>query len=309
MEETRHATKRKERDGGMSATARTVIFVANEGFHGIVTHYYHFLFGAFLPFLEYHIEHNCDFYHIGVDVGPMKSLLCELPLNLLEISGPKSPRRNGEHVVVLPAYDNFSSQMFNCEGVSHIKKTTLAKINKYLDTNIPPYIRLTSLFEILLIERTDKENYYKAFKPGEISGAGLRHIRNHASLATALGTRYGSRFANLNLERCSFFYQYHLFKNVRLVIAQHGAALSNLVFVDPGAAVVEILPPADHLKDEDLRAIARAHFRNLSQFMGLQYKCVAQASDDSDVDVDEVVEAVAQQLEILERTQPPRVDR
>jgi VIT1/CCC1 family predicted Fe2+/Mn2+ transporter len=48
---------------------KTVIFHANEGFHGNVTHYYHFLFGAFLPLLEYHFKNRQIAYIIGSDIG------------------------------------------------------------------------------------------------------------------------------------------------------------------------------------------------------------------------------------------------
>ena len=60
-----------------------VIFQGNEGYSTSVTHYYHFLFGAFIPLLELHTalisnkreKEELISYIICTDVGPMKSMV------------------------------------------------------------------------------------------------------------------------------------------------------------------------------------------------------------------------------------------
>lgn len=80
----------------------SLLFVCNEG---SVTHYYHFLFGmvvnlklgqfsvslfvgALIPFVEYALENKKKSFRIVTDVGPMKSILTEMPFNISEICGP-----------------------------------------------------------------------------------------------------------------------------------------------------------------------------------------------------------------------------
>jgi hypothetical protein len=114
-----------------------MVFQGNEGYASSVTHYYHFLFAALFPLLEYHLSkaRDGDCYIICTDVGPMKALvhifisyievsshlayslllfkLCELPLNILSLAGPQNSmsRRDAEEkarrLIALPAYGIF----------------------------------------------------------------------------------------------------------------------------------------------------------------------------------------------------------
>ena len=55
-----------------------VVFQGNEGYSTSVTHYYHFLFGAFIPLLEFHTSFGSKEIHsyaIRTDIGPMKSMV------------------------------------------------------------------------------------------------------------------------------------------------------------------------------------------------------------------------------------------
>eukprot|EP01036_Dinobryon_divergens_P026856 gene26856-35548_t len=225
-----------------------VIFQGNEGYSTSVTHYYHFLF------------------------GPMKSMLCELPLNIVSLAGPKNTlsRKDaetqypsstsslfilGNKTIALPAYDNFTESIFNDPHISHLKRPVLVRVLTWLRSRIPSYIRLLPTYDVLLIERTDKETYFRDVKAvidrDRPSGSSLRRIDNHRELETALaavcagpgqGGKVRATFANVSLERCSIFYQLHLFSCCKVVVAQHGAALSNIAFMvdsDDGAAATD----------------------------------------------------------------------
>ena len=80
----------------------------------------------------------------------------------------------------------------------------------------------------------------------------------------------------------------------KVVVAQHGAALSNIVFMksNSGAKIIEIKPPADYIKDIGIRSTARAHFRNLSRFMNFEYTCIDQINDFADISVEEVTSTI-----------------
>ena len=150
----------------------------------------------------------------------------------------------------------------------------------WIRSRIPAYIRHLATYDVLLIERTDKETYFRDVKAvidrvsytytalillhlhnivcisigvytctlkytyinvciqkikqtGSLcwlgqdrpSGSSLRRIDNHRELETALaavcagpagpGGKARATFANVSLERCSLFYQLHLFSNCK----------------------------------------------------------------------------------------------
>lgn len=288
-----------------------VIFEGHEGYKNSVTHFYHFFFAVLIPLIEYHLEHKCAGYKICTDIGPMKSILCELDLNIVEIVGSNNSkgRLDAPHFldhVALPAYDHFLEEIYRSPSVVKLRLPSLRRVIKFFSDTAPSYIRQIPTFDIILIERTAKEKYYTEIeieKKHKTSGAQHRVIRNHSALASALATKYGSKFSCLELERTSIYFQYHMFANAKIVIAQHGAALSNIVFMGEDGAVVEIKPPASHIRREHFQVEARTHFINLAHFMGLKHTEVHQSSDCGDVSVEVIVSAVdeyAASLDVFE---------
>ena len=273
----------------------SVYFISNEG---SVTHYYHFLFGALVPLLEYHLSANLTkSYNICTDIGPMKSLLCELPINLVSISGPSSSNINDlrahddkslysslvlkENDILLPAYDIFNNFFYNDDTFPRLSKNSRLKIVNYIKDNIPCYIQSIPTKSIILIERSI-EPYYHHVNNNlshiySTSGSERRAITNHQELLQELTNRYGNDVVNLCLERCSIYYQMHMFSSAKLVIAQHGAALSNIFFMTKSSHVIEISPPWSK---------TFYHFRNLCHFCEVEYDVIDQSSDKSDVDID-----------------------
>jgi hypothetical protein len=83
-----------------------------------------------------------------------------------------------------------------------------------------------------------------AAKPRNIyisrSFSATRRIANEAELILRL-EKFG--FEVVHLEKLSFDEQVHLFQSAAMVLAQHGAGLSNLVFCSPGTKVVELFEP------------------------------------------------------------------
>jgi hypothetical protein len=231
----------------------------------------------------------------------MKSLICEMPLDILEIKGPHNSLTSADadfsqDRILLPAYDNFSEFFYDDSATVHMKKSVLVDICIFLEQTMPSYIKLLPTYDIILIERTDVETYYNKVKGADLlgSGASLRCIGNHAAIVAGLSNKYGSKFANISLERYSFYYQFYIFNNAKVVIAQHGAALSNIIFMknNNGAKIIEIKPPADYINDERLRSTARAHFRNLSKYMKFDYTCINQINDFADISVKEIIDAI-----------------
>ena len=253
-----------------------------------------------VPLIE-HYENNRSIagYRIKTDIGPMKQLLTELPLNIVEIVGPdntlnRSDAQSRPDHITLPAYDIFVAYIYG-HG-SAFRKSTITKVLSFFSETVPPYVKLIPTYDVILIERTNTERYYQSVEKVEkekLSGALLRSIANHRELTEALSKEYGCRFCNITLERSSIYYQYHLFSNARVVIAQHGAALSNAFFMKPekGATVIEIFPPAAQVLQQ-FKAGARTHFINLAKHMGLRHVMVNQSSNHSDVCIADVLTSV-----------------
>lgn len=76
--------------------------------------------------------------------------------------------------------------------------------------------------------------------------------------------------------------QVRLFRGTDLLVAQHGAGLSNIVWLPDDASVVEIQPP--------LPPTIREIFRNLSAIRSVNYGTVSQHHDHAPVDVSQVTQ-------------------
>ena len=300
----------------------SVLFHCREG---SVTHYYHFFFGALVPLIEYHLDNPTKVLRILTDVGPFKHILCELPLTISEIRGPNLARKGYYHddkslnqykergQISLKGYDCFNNEFF---AISHFPKPPrqlVESINSFFNNSVPFYIQNLPVYDVILIERAcdvyyqrggcaDRDTIYQT------SGSERRSITNHMDLVDSIQTecnRAGLTFCNISLERTSVYYQYHMFSNAKIVIAQHGAALANVFFMAFGnglkenededksckvdssshctRAVIEISPPWSRQFE---------HFKNLSSYFEVSHFSVLQEQDHSAVNIPEVIQHI-----------------
>ena len=70
---------------------------------------------------------------------------------------------------------------------------------------------------------------------------GSRSIFNLGEVEAAVRARFGEGARKLSFEGLSFAEQVNALRDVRLLVAPHGAGLTNIVFLPAGAALVEIL--------------------------------------------------------------------
>jgi hypothetical protein len=231
----------------------------------------------------------------------MKSIICEMPFNIVEICGPlqtnkpvfddKSVRQEilpGE--VLITPYDSFQQIFFETIADDRIKKMSKAtrrNLLSFFSETVPRYIEAIAIKDIILIERTI-DSYYgqvESCRPAvySVTGSQTRSINNHAGLAAALTERFGNNFENVSLERASIYYQYKLFSSAKIIIAQHGGALANVFFMHQTSHVIEISPPYNRDK---------YYFRNLAIFSGVKYHSILQEGDHSDISIDEVLHSV-----------------
>lgn len=318
---------------GTVGNISSILFHCREG---SVTHFYHFFFGAMIPLIEYHLANPSKVLRILTDVGPFKLILCELPMTISELHGPNlaleghfhddkslnQSRQVGE--VSLKGYDCFNNEFFDKPHFPKPPKDTIRAIQKYFHDSLPFYIRELPTYDVILIERAQDVYYQQGGcadrdRIYQTSGSERRSITNHVELRDTLRTECeatGKSFRNISLERTSIYYQYHMFSNANVVIAQHGAALANIFFMgdrraspdtiastncssssssnignqDQGsgvsststlqqvrqAAVIEISPPWSREFD---------HFKNLAQYCDVKHSSLPQERDHSHVDV------------------------
>lgn len=119
--------------------------------------------------------------------------------------------------------------------------------------------------EVLLIERGPPHRYYRTEARQRGAGTDRRSILNHDELAVWLRARVAEplRFHDVRLEELPLERQVSLFRSARLVVGQHGAGLSNAVWMEPGATLVELRAPPP--------AIQGLHFQALSALRRLRY--------------------------------------
>ena len=165
--------KKQQQSGVVS-----IYFLCNEG---SVTHYYHFLFGALMPLIEYHLATKRSTFSIMTDIGPMKSILCEMPFNIVEICGPSEDDPSGQQRkahddksayaalqlepgdVQLPAYDSFAQGIFENNYVPKMSSRSRKQALSFLANYVPRYIAAISPVKIILIERKT-DPYYQEVK-------------------------------------------------------------------------------------------------------------------------------------------------
>ena len=137
----------------------------------------------------------------------------------------------------------------NLEAACH----DLQRFNNFLESRfpVPPSTRPTVTF----IEREARE---------ADRGATRRTITNHKAIADAVQAyciTNDLEFRNVQLDGLSFAEQFRIFRTSGVVIGQHGAGLTNALWLKPGAAsLIEL----DH---ED----TRDHFSNLCHDFGIDY--------------------------------------
>ncbi len=95
-----------------------------------------------------------------------------------------------------------------------------------------------------------------------------RNIVNYSEVSSFLK---GYNFKEVHLEDLGFEEQIHLFNSASVVVAPHGAGLTNLVFANRGTKVIEIVPTERK----------GSHYFYLSISLGLNYKAIFCSSDEN----------------------------
>lgn len=260
---------------------------------GSVEHFFHFLLGFHVP-LVYHLTNvwdRGDFDRLLVrSCGPLDPLVREIGDDRIEIVDKSEHSRMAEQPAGFDAieikgndyprtYDarRFSAAREHLAGSDAVQ----AEIRALSDTWPRDDGR------ILLIQRGAGPAFYDSER-SEAKGSGMqrRSIANHDALFQAIRNRHRGCI-NIKLENTTLARQFALFHLADVMIAQHGAALANIIWARNDATVIEIVPRTlrPDQKENDF-------FRNLAWCTGLRYRRILQSADHGDVDIGAIMRQI-----------------
>jgi hypothetical protein len=246
--------------------------------YGSVEHYYHFILGFVAPLLVRAPAVPPGTIRLIRSCGPMDAHLLALGLPDIRIL----PRPDWEACWAdgtrnAEGAQGFDSPEFYDQAVfRRLREAVLQRLGLE---------RVAPVETVLLINRGRSPDFYQSDQAESRSSADLRRtVPNMAAVCAAVAA--GLRPARMvELETASLRDQVALFAASRLVVAQHGAALTNMLWMAPGAAIVEINPMLPGTKFVD-------YFRDMAQVCGHRYRCVRQAQPHAPVDPADVLAAI-----------------
>jgi len=250
-------------------TSRTRVVPAN--ILGNVDHFYHFLFGLFLPFLVSQKKFLLQRSYQFPDLGPMNrhlEWLSELGMNL-EVGYQKEIETDGLFEISCAGWDHPSAYQF---AEFELARDTLFGLMKFSKPtpNLEP--------RVLIIERGLALYDHRAKKT--TNGVLRRSIPNLSDLCSQLSPFVGLELAIL--EEVSLKDQIQLFATADIVVAQHGASFANLVWCKPGAWVIEVIDPKPRAP----------FFKKLAHRLSLNYISIPQANNHAEIDIDSVASII-----------------
>ncbi len=257
---------------------------------GSVEHFYHFLLGFFLPLCAYLDGAPRHAPVLVRSCGPMDRIIRELDLPGLVIvdreahaamRAPSHANARPPKYAVLPSLDVVQRQpMVDIEGLRKGVSFAMRRWGERISGHMDAIVRSRPARpRVIIIERGRAHPFYLSGRAERrASGRERRYIANHAELVAALTLRFPGA-QNLQLEDLALAEQIALFRTADVVIAQHGAALANIVWMRTGAQVIEVRPPQRW----------SAHFERLAGPLGLSYGSVGQDGNFGPVNADAVM--------------------
>jgi len=259
--------------------------------HGGVSHYYHFIMSVFIPLIcdiiSYEKKNIYPTYIIDSNLGPMWRILLELPIDIKMKSYMRQNEKNQSQTLkkTFPSFDIHPKDPYRQKNLNSISKGYAKKLTFSIYKSVHEWFSrwnviqypLYQTYDILVIERAINPSYktHPYVKPNakntyrtEIyekmkqSGKETRSILNHAEFVKCVQKIYSSHtLLNVSLEYLPISTQFHLFNHARLVVAQHGASLSNMIFMNP------------HQKKTLIEIIDRDKYENENWFVDLSKCC------------------------------------
>jgi hypothetical protein len=272
-----------------------MIVPANRG--GSVEHFYHFLFGYLLPFLDICHTLRGERRFLLRDCGPMNRLLREL---------------DGFDIALRPAWHILGSVVANNPSLGVIPKLIAPGFDTPSAHDGATFRRLRAIVPrlfaarlaeaaqrhpqaasdrlVLVIDRAPQDPFYatpRAEKRG--AGAEVRSIPNMAEVHAAVAARHDALL--VQLEALPFFDQVYLFSRAWRVVGQHGAGLSHMIWAREGAALIEAIPSPSGVPPA--KVAFADYFRGICRALGLAWHPVLQDGNHAPLPPERVLRGLA----------------
>jgi hypothetical protein len=271
---------------------------------GNIDHYYHFFLNCLLPVVVFHQQNLnkrlrlCsspvgDMIHIFRDVLPhMKyNRDCDRR-NTVYLKGFDDSYGRGVKRITPLLRDTFIRHFLNLPLPVNRTASNTNSTNATAEISAAAVLSPT---DILLIGRAapTPDSRRLGIDPAETSGAQRRAIHNFAELDAALRRKFSS-VNTVYLEGLPVRKQFWLFRNSKVIIAQHGAGLSNIFFASNSTkGVIEINPYNSRKRIGKYTYSFPDCFKYMCENVGLKYVRIAQTGEFSDVNIGNVVTAAS----------------
>jgi hypothetical protein len=243
---------------------------------GNIDHYYHFFFSCFVPLLVYHHEHPLQEVvlcssHIGFRMAA-----------ILNVVLPKVPiiRHCKPSRIRLKAFDgNYGSDV----------KLITPWERDYVIGHLSSLVQSTDndRFKVLLIGRMSVQRQRESkVERADTTGAQRRSIQNFDVLEKILQEQFGEGVLTVYLEEHTILEQFSFFRNAQVIIAQHGAALANTLFVDSNytKGIIEISPYSKNFREGKFTHALPDCFKYIAKLVNISYTRIVQKGEFSEID-------------------------
>lgn len=268
---------------------------------GTIRHYYHFFFACLIPMIDFKLQNpNITEFRVVENLGPFHRMVSkDIHLNVRHVDNKSLS--GIENTMPMPAYDTFEERFFTNKSYAKMPISVRDNLITFFETTMPGAVkRHRSMWSavqeprIVFIQRiADPQVNSGSFLFS--SGAHRRYIQNHREIKSALKLKYRKSTVNIAMENMNIYDQYVTFRSANILIAQHGAALSNMIFMNSlsemvgkssgemlnsFAHVIEISPPYGR---------TAKYFRNMAFHFNVSYSSIEQNQTKGDVDVNLVL--------------------
>jgi hypothetical protein len=237
---------------------RDIFFLKPLNLGGSIEHYFHFLFGYLIPFVE-NTPQKDDKMYLFKDCGPvLNPIIMNLPDYTTGIT------RNSD--VQSIGFFGYDSPEFPGMDMESIK-------NKFYNI-----FKIKSKFskDVVVIDRCEPHPFYSEQSQILTSGNSRRSVPNMRSIYEEINKKVPAKL--VCLEGMNLGEQIELFSSHRIFVLQHGASMSNLIFSRKKSFVIEIRSESS----DD-------YYAEMKSRLGIYCDRIAQENDHANVDPNEVL--------------------
>ena len=259
------------------ADHRTVL-IPNQ-WNGSVQQYFHFLLGYLAPVLQWTTRHPNTPIAVR-DCGPMNRWF-----DLLKPQTDVEIMHVGDVLHVLAGNLQPNKVLAGMDFPHQFSRGRIREFSDYaLAVAQKRHQELQGTYQVIVSDRASHDDFFaSSAAEWPESGSQKRSVPNLMDLVSSWGR---SDVFLMDGATTDIYEQIIQHSQATVLVGQHGAGLTNMIWMSPGSHVIEILPP--------MRETAQTIFRNLARSLDLHYSMVPQNSVHAPVDAELLTTALKQ---------------